>query len=154
MVLAFFSCSKEENVPFQDSVKDTITHVSYKDISGVYEGTMYQVEFISNIEYARFNAKSHSVTVSELDFDNVFLSDISSDVQSDAQAVLYRFNLERGYMSFIIESMADSIGYDSIFSSTLPLNGIYYYDENSLQYFIYYIENGDTVRQEFVGNRL
>jgi len=147
--IVMFSCTKEKDVPFQDSIKDTIEVVFYHDISGNYSGTIQDIRFINSNVYEILDSAKHSITVSELNFSTVFIENISNKIQSNAEASLFRVNRTGGYLSFIPHTMADSTGPDSVFKSTY--NGIYYYANGNLDYFFFYIKNNDTTHQLFSG---
>lgn len=151
LVFLFFalSCTKEKDIPFLDSVKDTIHVTSYLDIAGTYEGRISNINFVSSNSYVILSSQIYSVEVVEINFDKVLIKNISNNVLSDAEAEMFRFNENGGYLRFLTHTMADSMSIDSVFNGNY--NGIYYYSNDSLSYFFNYIVNKDTVHQLFSG---
>ncbi len=147
--ILFFSCSKEENIPFVDSVKDTIQPVFYHDISGIYNGVIRDIRILNSNSILILSSTKHSVVVSEINFDNILIENISNDIVSNAEASLFRRDGAGGFLSFIPHTMADSTGVDSIYQGFY--NGIYYYDIDTLAYFFYYVKEKDTIHQLFSG---
>lgn len=143
------SCTKEKDIPFIDSVKDTLHVTSYLDIAGNYKGRLNTISFVSSNSYVILNSQLYNVEVTEINFDRVLLKNISNLVLSDAEAEMFRFNENGGYLRFLTHSMADSMSIDSVFSGSY--NGIYYYSNDSLSYFFNYVSNKDTIHQLFSG---
>ena len=151
VILLFFSCSKEEEIPFKAAVEDTIDLIFYHNIAGTYKGQLQDIEWISDTSYLVVGQRSHTLNIKEIDYSFVELDDISNLTEGAIQAQMFRVNDVGGYLRFVGPTMPDSTGIDSIYFSSLHLekmNGIYYYS-GRLQYFFYSIKNKDTTHQMF-----
>jgi hypothetical protein len=148
--MLLFTCSKEEIIPFEESVKDTLEPNYYHDLQGRYRGVIADVIYPNETTITVLDTHTFYVEVQNYNYENIYIPNISNRVESAARSGVYRLT-DGAYLRFEESSLADSVGIDTVLADQF-MNGSWYSSSKRLQYFIYYVDgNGDTLHQWFEG---
>lgn len=146
------SCSKEENIPFINEDRDTITPTSFIDLSGKYRGILQHIEFINDSAYIIISSQEHTISVDEIDYTTIIINNITNFSSVNAETIISR-EIGGAYMQMLDSKLPPTVGTLPAFKVDLDsYNGIYLFTEpKEIQYFIYITDMIDTTQQVFNG---
>lgn len=151
LFVAFFSCSKEEIIPFIVEDKDTLRPTSYSDLSGTYIGNLYNIDIV-NDSINILSSESHTVTIDQIEINSIMINNITNLENVNAEAIISR-EIGAVYLKMDDTKLPENLGTISAFYvDGTAYNGIYYFQNpKEVQYFIYITDMVDTVQQMFNG---
>jgi hypothetical protein len=150
---AFISCSKEENIPFKNENRDTLTPTSYSNLSGVYVGNLSSFEIIGDTATRIIYSEPHTITIDQIDFDKIMIKNITNSYKADVEAFISR-EIGAVYLQMDESKLPVNVGTIPMFYvESKEYNGIYFFNNpKEIEYYIYITDMVDTVRQIFNGN--
>lgn len=151
MITTFTSCSKEENIPFIDEDRDTITPTSYSDLSGTYSGNLSSIELRGD-SFRILSSEPHTITIDQIDFSLIMMHNITNSYKVDAEAFISR-EIGAVYLQMNDSKLPENVGTIAYYyAGSSDYNGIYFYNNTKeIRYFIYITDMVDTVQQYFNG---
>jgi len=158
------SCSKEQDIPFIPSISDTISPNFYHDLEGTYNGTISKVRINPPTQPGEISltflgpSLKHELNVTNIDFSNIAMDDISKLEDVGAQGAIQRIDasarlaFEKGTMdSTLYPINLFTINYGTFIDS---FNGNWTSHDSTIVYFIRQISGNDSSDYFFEGTKL
>ncbi|MEQ8325230.1 MAG: hypothetical protein RIC15_10420 [Vicingaceae bacterium] len=153
-ILIGMSCSKEEVIPFKMEERDTLSPpVSYISPSGQYRGTISNITLLPDSSYIINFSSPLTINVQDVDFSTIRIKNLTNIENSEALSSMQRFTQGSRGAYFFMQNTPSSITPINLFFG--EYNGVWFDTQpNTIQYFISYTDQIDTVFQVFEGERL